>query len=493
MKRSSGILLHLSSLPSPYGIGNMGAAAREFVDFLAAAGQTYWQLLPISPTGYGDSPYQSASTFAGNPYFIDPDGLKAQGLLTEEDLAGNWGENPASTDYGLIYQRRYPMLRAAFDRADKTDPAFRSFCTAEAHWLDDYALFMALKNRFGGKSWCEWEKPCRLREPAALEKARAELAEEILFLQWIQYQFYTQWEALRAYARKKGVKIIGDIPIYVPLDSADVWSAPEDFQLTEDRMPRVVAGCPPDGFSKDGQFWGNPIYDWEKMEQDGFAWWIRRAGAASRFFDVVRIDHFRGIESYWSIPAHHTTARNGKWVKGPGMALIDALKQALPQAEFIAEDLGFLTPEVRQLVADSGFPGMKVLEFAFDTREPSNYLPHCYDENCICYVGTHDNHTLRQWYEESSETDLDRPFALEYMGITEEDDFCQAILRLGMESKADLFVTQMQDWLGLGGEARMNEPGALKAQNWRWRMLPGVTGPDLAQEILGMTRASGRI
>ena len=491
MKRSSGILLHLSSLPSPYGIGNMGAAAREFVDFLAQAGQSYWQILPISPTGYGDSPYQSASTFAGNPYFIDPDALVAQGLVTEEELEGDWGDSAAYVDYGLMYQRRYTMLRRAFARADRNLPAFTSFCEKEKDWLDDFSLFMAIKNSQGGKPWTQWPEPLRLREPETLEAQREILAEEICFLQWVQYVFYSQWEALRTYANKKGVRIIGDIPIYVPLDSADVWSSPEDFQLDGERRPCVVAGCPPDGFSEDGQFWGNPIYDWERMERDGFSWWIRRLRAAGRFFDVIRIDHFRGIESYWSIPAHHTTAREGRWVKGPGMALIDAVKAALPHAEFIAEDLGFLTAEVRQLVADSGFPGMKVLEFAFDPREPSNYLPHCYEENCICYIGTHDNHTLRQWYEESKEEDI--AFAREYMSITEEDDFCDHLLRLGMDSKANLFVTQMQDWLGLGGEARMNEPGVTNLQNWRWRMLPGRATRSLARKIRTLTEEYNRL
>jgi 4-alpha-glucanotransferase len=491
MTRSSGILLHISSLPSPYGIGNLGKEARKFIDFLHASGQRYWQLLPISPTGYGDSPYQSASTFAGNPYFIDPDALLEQGLLTADELAGDWGD-PNYVDYGLLYNRRHALLRKAYDRADHADPAFADFCRAEAGWLDDYALFMAVKQFHGNKPWPQWSRDLRLREPAALEAARQDLADEICYLKWVQYLFYTQWEALRAYAKAKNIRIIGDIPIYVPLDSADVWSAPDDFQLDPGRMPKVVAGCPPDGFSADGQYWGNPIYDWEKMEEDGFAWWIRRLAAAGRFFDVVRIDHFRGIESYWNIPAEEKTAVNGKWVKGPGIRFINAIKKALPQVEFIAEDLGFLTPEVRQMVEDSGFPGMKVLEFAFDPREPDNsYLPHLYNANCICYIGTHDNHTLAQWYEESAEADLE--FAREYMGITEEDDFCHAMMRLGMDSAARLFVAQMQDWLGLGGEARMNEPGAVNNQNWRWRMLPGAATPDLAAKIFTLTEEFGRI
>ena len=332
-----------------------------------------------------------------------------------------------------------------------------------------------------------------MRKPAAMEAYRQLLAEEIRFQQWLQYLFFTQWQSLRAYAAEKKIAIIGDIPIYVPLDSADVWSDPNSFQLKRTRRPRVVAGCPPDAFSKDGQYWGNPIYDWEGMEADGFQWWIRRIGAAVRFFNVIRIDHFRGIESYWSIPAHHKTARHGKWVKGPGMALINAIKAAYPDTAFIAEDLGFLTQEVHDLVEGSGFPSMKVLEFAFDSREPSNYLPHVYHENCVCYTGTHDNPPLRQWYEESSEGDLDRKFAREYMRIEEGEDFCEAIIRLGMESKANLFMVQMQDYLRLGGEARMNEPGVLKSMNWRWRMLPGAATTELAEEITALTVRSKRI
>ena len=492
MKRSSGILLHISSLPSPYGIGDLGQAAREFIDFLVTAKQSYWQLLPISPTGYGDSPYQSASAFAGNPYFIDLEQLKQQGLLTAEELDLNWGESPAQTDYGRMYELRLPLLRKAYARA-QTGEELMAFCQAEASWLDDYALFMAVKAHFGGKSWLDWDEEIRMRKPAAMAAYRQLLEEEIRFQKWLQYLFFTQWQALRAYAAEKKIAIIGDIPIYVPLDSADVWSDPDSFQLKRTRRPKVVAGCPPDAFSKNGQYWGNPIYDWDGMEADGFHWWVRRIGAAARFFDVIRIDHFRGIESYWSIPARHKTARNGQWVKGPGMALINAIKTAYPDAAFIAEDLGFLTQEVHELVENSGFPSMKVLEFAFDSREPSNYLPHTYGENCVCYTGTHDNPTLRQWFEESSEDDLDRDFARKYMNMKEGEDFCDAIIRLGMESRANLFMAQMQDYLRLGAESRMNEPGVLKPMNWRWRMLPGAATEALAKEIAAWTEAAGRI
>ena len=488
MKRSSGILLHVTSLPSPYGIGSLGQSARDFIDFLHAARQQYWQILPIAPTGFGDSPYQAASAFAGNHYLLDLDQLVREGLLTRQEVEIHWGADPEQTDFGLLYEKRLPLLRQAFRRSADTE-AFAVFRRTEAHWLNNYALFMALKDRLGGKSWLEWDEDIRLRKPFALEFWQRTLAEEIRFHQWLQFRFLEQWQQLLDYAHSRGVRIIGDIPIYVPLDSADVWSDPDSFQLDDRRRPIVVAGCPPDAFSRDGQMWGNPIYDWDAMAADGFSWWMRRIGATARFFDVVRIDHFRGIESYWSIPAEAETARDGHWVKGPGMALVRAIRDAYPNTSFIAEDLGYLTPEVEELVRDSGFPGMKVLEFAFDTREPSNYLPHTYTENCVCYTGTHDNETLRQWYECSSEDILDKSFAGKYMELSEGEDFCKAIIRLGMASKADLFVVQMQDYLDLDGRCRMNEPGTLKLQNWRWRMKPGAAGEQLAQEIAALTEA----
>ncbi len=492
MKRSSGILLHISSLPSPWGVGDLGRCAREFVDFLHAAGQRYWQILPLSPTGYGDSPYQSASSFGGNPYFIAPEMLVEQGVLTRQELEGEWGADPASVDYGLLWQKRLPMLRTAFQRTDRTEPEFLSFCEREAEWLEDHSLFMALKHHFGGKSWMEWDTDIRLRRPAAVRKWKEDLTEEVAFQKWLQFLFFTQWEELHGYAAERGISIIGDLPIYVPVDSVEVWSCPEQFQLTRNRTPRVVAGCPPDGFSPDGQYWGNPIYDWEKMAKDGYGWWVRRAGAAARFFDVVRIDHFRGIESYWSIPAAHKTARHGKWVKGPGMELFRAIREALPQAGFIAEDLGFLTPAVRQLLEDSGLPGMKVLEFAFDSGPDNDYLPHRYTtDRCICYTGTHDNQTLRQWVEELAPQV--RSFTEEYIDLQPGEDLCEGLLRLGMSSRAELFMAQMQDWLGLGGSARMNEPGLRKPQNWCWRMLPDMADEALAARIRAMTEEFDRI
>ena len=485
--------MHITSLPSPYGIGGMGQAAFDFVDFLKKAKQTYWQILPINPPGYGDSPYQAFSTFAGNPYLIDLEQLVDCGWLRREELAGiKWGERDDQVDYSVMYTQRLQVLHMAWNRFRKEPPAdVAVYIAQEQAWLDEYVLFMAVKAHFGDGPWTEWPLDIRLHQPEAMAHYRALLQDEIEFQCFMQYCFHVQWQRLRSYAHENGIRIIGDIPIYVPLDSADVWSHPENFQLTRTRRPRVVAGCPPDGFSANGQYWGNPIYDWDRMEQNGFSWWMDRLHAAGQNFDVVRIDHFRGIESYWSIPAVNRTARKGEWVKGPGMKLIRAIQKNCPDTEFIAEDLGFLTPEVQQMVQESGFPGMKVLEFAFDPREPSNYLPHKYEENCICYTGTHDNETLVQWCE-GLDANSDA-YARDYLHIGPEDDLAGAIIEAGMQSKAQLFVMQMQDYLRLGKEARMNEPGKLLPSNWRWRMLPGAASDAVAEKIAGLTEQANRV
>lgn len=493
MERSSGILLHITSLPSKYGIGNLGREAFAFVDFLKQAGQSFWQILPLCPPGYGDSPYQGFSAFAGNPYLIDPEQLVQAGWLQPQELESiDWGERADQVDYQRMYHARLGVLQLAFRRFQANAPAeFADFVARERDWLPEYALFMAVKSHFDDRPWSEWPTDIRLHQPDALAHYQELLQAEIQFHCFLQYIFQSQWKRLREYAHENGVKIIGDIPIYVPLDSADVWAHPENFQLGRTRKPRCVAGCPPDGFSKNGQYWGNPIYDWARMEQDGFSWWLRRVGAAGKLYDVVRIDHFRGIESYWSIPAVNKTARRGAWVKGPGMKLVSAIQKAYPEIEFIAEDLGFLTPEVLRLVEDSTWPGMKVLEFAFDPREPSNYLPHRYDENCICYTGTHDNETLYQWYAALS-PEAER-YAREYLGISEQEDLPQAIIRAGAGSRAKLFVAQMQDYLRLGAQARMNEPGTLKPENWRWRMTPGQANAALAAELRALAEQTDRI
>ncbi len=491
MDRHSGILMHISSLPSPYGIGTLGREAYAFADFLRAAGQKYWQLLPLGPTSYGDSPYQSFSTFAGNPYFIDLDLLAEDGLLSPSELeAEDWGGQRRYVDYGRIYAARFGLLRKAFQAGYPRDrAAVEAFCR-ENKWLDNYALYMALKARFGMKSWLDWpDEDLRLRRAEALERAREELAEDIAFYAYLQYLFFRQWDALREYIHSLGIRIIGDLPIYVAMDSADVWAEPEFFQLGEGNVPTEVSGVPPDYFSADGQLWGNPLYDYDRMKADGYGWWIRRVEGAGRLFDIIRIDHFRGLESYWAVPYGADTAKNGRWRKGPGMDLVGTLTSWFPGLSFIAEDLGFLTPEVRRLLEDSGLPGMKVLEFAFDAREPSNYLPHTYNRHCVCYVGTHDNETVEQWRWQADRADV--TFARKYLGLNDAEGFHWGMIRGGMSSVADTFLVQMQDCLGLGAEGRMNTPGT-GCGNWRWRLLPGEASPALAKKLRCYTKMYGR-
>ena len=492
MKRSCGILMPISSLPSPHGIGTLGAEARKFVDFLADAGQSWWQILPVGPTSYGDSPYQSFSAYAGNPYFVDLDLLCEDGLLTPAEVNSvNWGTDPAKVDYSAIYNSRFPLLHLAMERGWERDAdKVAAFSEENASWLPDYALFMAVKRHFGMQSWTEWpDEDIRLRRPEAVARYQEELADDIRLFTYIQYLFFRQWEDLRSYAHEKGIGIIGDLPIYVAMDSADVWADPRAFQLDERNVPAEVAGVPPDYFTADGQLWGNPLYDWDAMKADGYTWWIRRIAGASRLYDILRIDHFRGLESYWAVPYGETTAKIGRWVKGPGMDFIGVLTEKVPNIQFIAEDLGYLTPEVRQLLEDSGLPGMKVLEFAFDSREAANYLPHTYPRHCVCYAGTHDNATLMGWKDEAAPADI--AMARQYLGLNDEEGFHWGVLRGGQSSVADLFVAQMQDYLGLGSEARMNTPGILGG-NWQWRMLSGQITDALTARIAGMARLYGR-
>ena len=484
--RSSGILLHISSLPSPCGIGTLGKAAYEFADFLHDAGQHYWQILPIGPTSYGDSPYQSFSTCAGNPYFIDLELLRDDGLLLQEELDSvDWAAHEERVDYGFQFSVRFDLLYRAYERGrDRYAREVEDF-RAENPWVEEYALYMAVKRSRGMVSWEQWPEEIRLRRPGAVATYATVLAEDMNFFIFLQFLFFRQWDALRSYVHDKGIEIIGDLPIYVPYDSCDVWANPSLFQLDVQGVPTGVAGCPPDYFAKDGQLWGNPLYDWQKMSADGYRWWKKRICAASRLFDVIRIDHFRGLESYWSIPYGEETARNGKWVKGPDHDFIRALKESFPELRLIAEDLGFLTPEVMQLQKDSGFPGMKVLEFAFDPREPSNYLPHRYERNCICYSGTHDNETLVQW--QAAQSDETLAYTMEYLGVSDEKDLTWGILRAGMASVADTFIAQMQDYLGLGAQSRMNEPGTVSQKNWSWRLKKTDLTPELAQKIRRLT------
>ena len=489
--RTSGVLMHITSLPGPYGVGTMGKQAFDFVDFLHKAGQKYWQILPLTPTGYGDSPYQSCSTYAGNHYLINLPLLVEDGLLDYEQINSfDWGTQADRVDFGIQYQNRLKVLRLAYDRFQGGED-FQNFCAENENWLPDFALFMALKEKFHGQSWYTWEESVKFRQPDAMAQATALLQEQIRFYCFVQYIFDKQWRALRDYARQQDVRIIGDVPIYVPYDSADVWSNPHWFQLDEAMNPTAVAGCPPDAFSEDGQLWGNPLYRWDLLKEDGYQWWINRLAAAGKLYDVVRLDHFRGFEAYWSVPFGDATAKNGQWIKGPGLDFMNTVKAKLPQLSMIAEDLGFLTQEVLDLRDDSSFPGMKVLEFAFDSREPSEYLPHTYPRNSVCYTGTHDNMTMRQWFESASSDAVD--YATEYMALSQQEGMVWGVIRTAMSSVSDLCVIQMQDLLDLGGEARMNFPGTMTSANWTWRAHDGFTGNGLAQRLCRLTRLYGRL
>ncbi|MBQ7874135.1 MAG: 4-alpha-glucanotransferase, partial [Oscillospiraceae bacterium] len=449
--RKAGVLLHISSLPSPYGIGTFGRSAYEFVDFLVSAGQTYWQLLPLGQTSYGDSPYQSFSTFAGNPYFIDLDFLNIDGYLEKEDFENlGWGTEPGYVDYAHIYENRYPVLRKAYKNfmAKGNIPALEAFCEKEKSWLDEYALFMTLKDAHHGKSWREWIDVYRDREPNFLERFTDEYEWEIGFWKFLQYEFNRQWHNLKNYANERGIKIIGDLPIYVADDSSDVWANPELFDFDEERRPRCVAGCPPDAFAVDGQLWGNPVYDWDYNKESGYKWWIARLKSCRDKYDILRIDHFRGFAGYYCVPYGDTTARNGEWRKGPGMDLFSVVKKELEDYPIIAEDLGFLTDDVRQLLADCGFPGMKILEFAFGKDDDANdSLPHNLKKNCVCYPGTHDNLPVAGWVETLSEGDLE--YCRDYMNY-HGDDFVDAFIRTALGAVTDTTIIPMQDWLGLG-------------------------------------------
>ncbi len=481
--RKAGILMPLFSLPSPYGIGTMGAQAYQFIDFLAQGGQSYWQLLPVGPTGYGDSPYQSFSSFAGNPYFIDLDLLAQDGLLEPEEYQNaDWGGDAGSVSYELLYAHRFPVLRLACKRLRARESgALAAFCHEQAEWLDDYALFMALKDRQGGASWFTWPAPLRLREAKAMDGARKELSEDIAFWQSVQYLFFRQWSAMKAYTGQKGVAIIGDLPIYASGDSADVWSHPEEFQLDENGKPTEVSGCPPDGFSADGQLWGNPLFDWDHMRETGYRWWLRRIAFQFTLYDTLRIDHFRGFDSYYAIPYGDTTAQNGRWRPGPGLAFFEAVRKALGEKDIIAEDLGFLTPSVRQLVQDTGYPGMKVLELAFDSRDATDdYLPHRYTPRCVAYTGTHDNDTIQGWMHTAPPEDV--AAAKAYLRLSEAEGYHWGMMRSAWASAADLAIIQFQDLLGLGSEARINTPATL-GHNWRWRTRPGSYDGMLAQSV----------
>lgn len=482
--RTSGILMPLFSLPSPYGIGTMGKAAYDFVDFLKKAEQTIWQMLPVSPTSYGDSPYQSYSAFAGNPYFIDLELLEKDGLLKKSEYVNEeYGIVSISVDYGLLYKNRYRVLYKAYKRFIKNIPDdFEQFCNDNAFWLDDFARYTAIKEANGGKPWYEWEKGLVSRDGSEKDK---KYDDGVMFHKVIQYLFSKQWNKLRKYANDNGIKIMGDMPIYVALDSADVWANPKQFELNDKLLPIEVAGCPPDAFSKDGQLWGNPLYDWEYMESDGYSFWAERMKHTLKLYDIIRIDHFRGFESYYAIAYGEKTAKCGRWRKGPGSSLFKALTEKLGELPIVAEDLGYLTDGVREMLKDCGYPGMKVLQFAFDSREDSDYLPHNYDKNCVVYTGTHDNDTLTGWLETAPEDDIE--MAKEYIRYTAEEGFCAGMIKTAMASVADTVIIPLQDYIQVGSGARINTPSTT-GNNWRWRAGQSDVTDELAKRISKIVR-----
>ncbi|MBR1852924.1 MAG: 4-alpha-glucanotransferase [Lachnospiraceae bacterium] len=491
--RQQGILMPIASIPSAYGIGTFGKESYRFVDFLEKAGQTLWQILPLGPTGYGDSPYQTFSTFAGNPYFIDIEMLIEDGLLTPKECnPASFGEDPFSIDYEKMYFARFPLLRKAFERGFDTISGTESYAEFErdnAYWLEDYALYMAVKDSFGGVCYIEWPEDIRRRKKAALNRYRKELDEEVDFYKFQQYLFFTQWKALKQYANERNIEIVGDIPIYVAFDSADTWANPKLFQMDKQGYPTAVAGCPPDYFSETGQLWGNPLYNWSYHRETEYEWWMQRFAHCYELYDVVRIDHFRGFDEYWAVPYGEPTAVNGEWLKGPGYELFATLKKKLGKKRIIAEDLGFMTESVRKLVKRTGFPNMKILQFGFDSAGESEYLPHKYEHNCVVYTGTHDNDTTVGFIKQMRSKDL--KFARKYLHCKNDKKLCREMIRAGIASVADLCIIPMQDWLELDNKARINIPSTL-GENWKWRMDPEALTDELAKKIFKMTKLYGR-
>ena len=490
-KRKSGILMPISSLPCPYGIGSFGKSAYDFVDFLSQTNTKCWQVLPLNPTSYGDSPYQSPASVAGNPYFIDLEMLYKKGLLTKEDLKENTN-NSKRIDYGWLFFTRYNVLRRAHEKflenGEDKSPAYRAYLRASKHWLPDYSLFMALKVHYNFSTWTGWSD--EHKNVTSAREVRSEFTKECSFWEWVQFEFDTQWQALILYAHSKGIVIIGDMPIYVAHDSMDVWQSPSQFLLDENYNPTVVAGCPPDGYSPDGQLWGNPIYNWDLMKNDGFIWWKNRVKSAFRMYDILRIDHFRGFAGYYNIPYGDTTARGGKWDKAPGIELFRSIKEAFPKAKIIAEDLGFITPDVRELLTDTAFPGMKLLQFAF-FEDNSEYLPRTYKtENCVAYPSSHDSDCVRSWCREL-EGDMLKRFNKECphrRGQSRAYD----LIELAMSSHANLAVVPMQDYLELtNDEGRMNTP-AVAEGNWTWRLGVRYNTETLKTKIKEMTMRTKR-
>ena len=494
-ERSSGILFHPTSLPGKYGIGTLGKEAYAFIDFLKKSRQKLWQIFPLGPTGYGDSPYQSFSSFAGNPYLIDFDLLIEAHLLSEEDLRDVFfGDNEEYIDYGAIYNQKYPLLRRAYENFKSSDnhemrENLEHFKRENASWLNDYSLYISLKNHFNGLPWNEWAHDIKNREHGAMEHYRNELADDIEYHNFIQFLFFKQWGDVKRYANENGIKIIGDIPIFVAADSSDAWANPEIFLFDEERKPVKVAGVPPDYFSATGQLWGNPLYNWQKLKETNYSWWVERVRANLSTCDIIRIDHFRGFEAYWAVPYGDDTAINGQWEPGPGIDLFNAIKSQLGELPIIAEDLGLMTQGVIDLREATGFPGMKILGFAFDSGEENDYLPHTYTKNCVVYTGTHDNDTLIGWFQKAKEED--RQFARDYLNSRSDDKIHWDAIRGAWSSVANMAISPVQDFLGLGSEARINTPG-IAAGNWQWRLKHGVLTDELADRIAKLTKVYSR-
>ncbi|MBQ9149109.1 MAG: 4-alpha-glucanotransferase [Oscillospiraceae bacterium] len=499
MKRHTGVLLSVTSLPSKYGIGCFDQSAYDFVDWLEDAGQKYWQILPLGATSHGgsdDSPYQAYSAFAGNPYFISLEALVKEGVLSQAECdAVDFGSDPTRVDFDKLHANRFDLLHKAYERSDiSRNKEFQAFCNENHWWLNDYALFMAVKAYLGDKPWNQWPEDIRMHWGFALDYYNTILYFDIEFHKYLQFKFYQQWSALKAYANAKHIQIVGDIPIYVSPDSADVWANPELFQLDENNNPTQIAGCPPDAFAADGQLWGNPLYRWDYHKQTGYHWWITRMWYSYKLYDVVRIDHFRGFDQYFAIPHGATSAKAGHWEQGPGMDLFNAIKKAFGNEGVIAEDLGLMTDTVRKLVKDSGYPNMKVIQFAFDTLDiggANDYWPHNYGSNCVVYSGTHDNETLAGWY--AGLTAAGKQQVRDYLcdSVTPDAQIHKPLVALAMRSTAKICIIPIQDWLGLGNEARMNQPGTV-GKNWRWRLVPGQVTKELGQEVLGSAKRYAR-
>lgn len=496
-KRRCGILLHISSLPSPSGIGDLGPQAYQFVDFLAQAKQSLWQVLPLNPTepAFGNSPYSSISAFAGNPLLISPEQMVEEGFLAEKDLAERPFFPEARCDYLRVIEYKEGLFHKAFQRFESTQgkrEEFEAFCEGHGHWLNDYALFSVIRKRFRGRIWNQWPEALRDRKDEALRQVEQEDREALQREKFLQYLFYKQWGSLKLYCNQRNVELLGDLPIYVGFDSADAWVHPHLFKLDNEKNPLFVSGVPPDYFSETGQLWGNPVYAWDRLQERGFDWWVKRMAHQSRLFDLIRIDHFRGLIAYWEIPANEKTALRGKWVKVPWQNFFDTIRRHVPELSIIAEDLGFITPDVKEARQRLGFPGMKVLLFAFGEDHPLHpYLPHMFEPNCVAYTGTHDNNTIRGWFEKEARPEEKRRL-FRYLGRTlKTEEVHWELIRLALMSVAKTVILPLQDILGLGEDARMNRP-ATSLGNWEWRLLPGQITPEIKAKLLEMTETYGR-